>query len=85
VVGLGYARVSTHMSCTCAGQEEHDQQHERQVPRMHGMGDGRDERGEDAARGQGLLRVGTVDQQADGRDGDDSPHRCKLGTCNLDR
>lgn len=49
-----------HMSCPCPRQEEDDEEHKRQVPRMHGMGDGREEGRKDAAGRQRLLGVGAV-------------------------
>lgn len=62
------------MSCSGAGQEEDNQQNEGQVPRMHGMGDGREEGGEDAPGRQRLFGVGPVDERRNGRTGDDGPH-----------
>lgn len=63
-----------HMSCPRPRQEEDDEEHKRQVPRMHGMGDGREEGRKDAAGRQRLLGVGAVAEQRDGWRCDDGPH-----------
>lgn len=58
--GLG---SSAYMSCPSSSQEEDHEQHKREVPRVDGMGDGRQKGGDDAPEGERLLRVGAVAEQ----------------------
>lgn len=66
--------VLFHLGRPRARQEEDDEQHERQVPRVPGVDGRRDGRGGDARGRQRLVRVGPVHEGEGRRDGDDGLH-----------
>lgn len=55
-------------------QEEDAEQHERHVPRVIGVGEGRQRRSDEARVGQRLLGPGSVDERAGRGDGNDGLH-----------